>query len=91
VPGLRGNVGVRTLTRGPSRCGETARVNHLRRGLGPAAEIDLLIDLTTEPIQGVLRHPHGADKPFAGWVALIRVVELALEAERLHHEPPRSG
>jgi hypothetical protein len=54
----------------------------------PPAEIGLVIDLTADPIQGLLRHPHGADKPFAGWVALIRAVELALEDERLHRDPP---
>jgi hypothetical protein len=41
------------------------------------------IDLTIDPIQGILRHQHGADKPFAGWMALIRVLELALDIERV--------
>jgi hypothetical protein len=66
-------------------------VNDSRHGTWRAAEIDLLIDLTTDPIQGVLRHPHGSDKPFAGWVALVRAVELALQDERRHHDPPRVG
>jgi hypothetical protein len=66
-------------------------VNHLRHRRPPTAEIDLTIDLTTDPIQGLLRHPHGADKPFAGWVALIRAVEQALDDERLHRDTPRPG
>ncbi|MBO2445275.1 hypothetical protein [Actinomadura nitritigenes] len=50
----------------------------------PTARIDVTVDLTTEPIQGVLRHRHGADKPFTGWTALVRAVELALDDERRH-------
>ncbi|HEU5029127.1 MAG TPA: hypothetical protein VFV01_29745 [Spirillospora sp.] len=61
------------------------------RGLRPPAEIGLLIDLTGDPIQGVLRHPHGADKPFAGWMALVRALELALQDERAHHDRPDAG
>jgi hypothetical protein len=47
------------------------------------------VDLDVDPIEGVLRHEHGADKPFAGWVGLIRALELALDDERLHPAPGR--
>lgn len=66
-------------------------MNDFRHRRRPTAEIHLTIDLTTDPIQGLLRHPHGADKPFAGWVALIRAVEQALEDERLDRDAPRPG
>jgi hypothetical protein len=80
------NVRVPTLTRGTAGNSEAARVNDLRPSRPSAAEIELTIDLTADPIEGLLRHPHGADKPFAGWMALIRAVELALEDERRHRE-----
>ncbi|WP_406460071.1 hypothetical protein OH768_35705 [Streptomyces sp. NBC_01622] len=44
------------------------------------------LDLNAEPVQGVLRHEYGPDKPFAGWVALIRALELALDDERRHND-----
>lgn len=62
-------------------------MNDLRPRRPPAAEIELTIDLALDPIEGLLRHPHGADKPFVGWMALIRAVELALEDERRHCDP----
>src|SRR4051812_45991593 len=68
------------------RDGETACVKDLRPCRPPAAEIELTIDLTADPIEGLLRHPHGADKPFAGWMALVRAMELALDDERRHHD-----
>jgi hypothetical protein len=49
------------------------------------------VDLSADPIAGVLRHRNGPDKPFAGWIALIRGLELALDDERLHSGPPSSG
>lgn len=52
---------------------------------GQHTRLTVDIDLTTDPIQGVLRHQHGTDKPFAGWMALIRAVELTLDIE--HDQP----
>jgi hypothetical protein len=48
------------------------------------------VDTTIDPIQGVLRHRHGPDMSFAGWVALIRAMELALDIERVRPDPPAS-
>jgi hypothetical protein len=44
------------------------------------------VDLTTDAIQGVLRHDAGPDQPFAGWTAFVRAVEVALDNGRLR--PP---
>lgn len=65
----------------------TAWVSDPRR----CARLVVDVDLSAEPIAGVLRHLNGLDKPFAGWIALIRALELALEAERLRSAPPPSG
>jgi hypothetical protein len=66
-------------------------VNEPRPRRRPTAEIDMSVDLAAEPIEGVLRHRHGADKPFTGWTALVRAVELALEDERRQLDPSQSG
>ncbi|GAA3818536.1 hypothetical protein GCM10022226_43830 [Sphaerisporangium flaviroseum] len=58
---------------------------------GHRTRLTVDVDLAATPIEGVLRHEHGADKPFAGWVALIRALELALDDERLRPAPPPSG
>jgi hypothetical protein len=55
------------------------------------AQIDLTVDLTTDPIQGVLRHRNGTDKPFIGWMALVRAVEVALDDERRHSSSREQG
>jgi hypothetical protein len=44
------------------------------------------LDLNAEPVRGVLRHEHGPDKPFDGWVSLIRALELALDDECRHND-----
>jgi hypothetical protein len=62
-------------------------VNASRNRRQATAWLALAVDLTAEPIAGVLRHRHGADKSFAGWVAFVRAVELALEEERGHRNP----
>ncbi|SEG63471.1 hypothetical protein SAMN05444920_103599 [Nonomuraea solani] len=51
---------------------------------GYRVRLTVEVVLSADPIEGVLRHPHGAGKPFAGWVALIRALELALDTERAH-------
>jgi hypothetical protein len=78
---------VPALTRHTRARHETARVSARRQ----TAQIDLTVDLTTDPIQGVLRHPNGADKPFAGWMALVRAIELALDDERCHRSSRGQG
>ncbi|MEV6156831.1 hypothetical protein AB0L53_41445 [Nonomuraea sp. NPDC052129] len=55
---------------------------------GQRARLTVDVDLSADPIEGVLGHRHGADKPFVGWVALIRALELALDAERVHPDSP---
>jgi hypothetical protein len=75
---------VPTLTRTALPWLHTAPVSDSRRH----ARLTVDIDLTIGPIQGVLRHQHGADMPFAGWVALIRALELALDIERAQSDPP---
>ncbi|NKZ04267.1 hypothetical protein [Actinomadura latina] len=62
-------------------------MNASRHHRQPIARLAVAVDLMAEPITGVLRHRHGADKSFAGWVALVRAVELALEEERGHRNP----
>jgi hypothetical protein len=51
-------------------------------------QLTIEVDSAADPIQGVVRHPCGADKPFAGWTALVRAIELALAAERAREEEP---
>ncbi|MET8159683.1 hypothetical protein ABZT47_25220 [Sphaerisporangium sp. NPDC005289] len=58
---------------------------------GHRVRLTVEVDLLADPIEGVLRHEHGADKPFAGWMSLIRAFELALDDERLRPAPPPPG
>ena len=56
---------------------------------GAHARLELDVDLTAEPIQGVVRPEHGPAEPFAGWMALTRAVETWLAAAR--SGAPRAG
>jgi hypothetical protein len=47
----------------------------------PRILLTVEVDPVSDPIEGVLRHRHGPDMPFAGWTALIRALELALGIE----------
>jgi hypothetical protein len=78
------NIRVPTLTRIALPAQQAALVSDSRRH----TRLTVDIDLTADPIQGVLRHQRGPDKPFAGWIALIRVLELALDTERVQPDPP---
>jgi hypothetical protein len=42
------------------------------------------LDLSADPIAGVVRHGIGPGEPFAGWMALTRAIELTIEAIRGH-------
>ena len=61
----------------PHAAHHTARVDDHR----PRVLLTVEVDPVSDPIEGVLRHRHGPDMPFAGWTALIRALELALGTE----------
>jgi hypothetical protein len=42
----------------------------------------LEVDLAADPISGVLRDGSGRARPFSGWMALTRTIELGLGAAR---------
>jgi hypothetical protein len=42
----------------------------------------LELDLAGGPLRGVVLDVHGHAEPFAGWMALIRTIELNLDAAR---------
>lgn len=50
----------------------------------PATHIRLILDLdpAADPIGGVVRAGEGDAKPFAGWIALTRTIELSLDGAR---------
>jgi len=73
-----------TLTRAAPPPNQTALVSDSPQRV----QLSLEIDLAADPITGVLRHEHGADRPFAGWMALVRALELALDIERGETDPP---
>jgi hypothetical protein len=77
---------VPTLTRAHRGPQQTALVSDSPRH----TRLTVDVDTTADPIQGVLRHRLGPDMPFAGWVALIRALEVALDIERGRPDPPTS-
>jgi hypothetical protein len=41
--------------------------------------VTLEVDPTSDPIQGIARDEHGAERSFSGWVGLATALEHALE------------
>jgi hypothetical protein len=46
------------------------------------ARLTVDFDLQADPIAGVVHDDGGHGQPFAGWMALTRTIELALDAAR---------
>jgi hypothetical protein len=60
--------------RAPAWRARLARMPATRR-----AQLTLELELGSEPVAGVLRDPDNTPRPFVGWIALTRAIELALE------------
>jgi len=45
----------------------------------PMVTVTLVLDPDAEPISGVARDEHGAERPFTGWLGLAKALELALD------------
>jgi hypothetical protein len=55
------------------------------------ARLTIDFDLGADPIAGLVRSGRGHVQSFAGWMALTRAIELALDAARLGGQPPFGG
>jgi hypothetical protein len=48
----------------------------------PTARLTLEFDLTADPVGGTVSDDDGARRPFSGWMALTRTIEMSLDAAR---------
>jgi hypothetical protein len=68
----------RSLTTRPRAAGTLRRVS--AEPPHPVV-VTLELDPSSDPIRGIARDEHGAERPFTGWLGLARALEAALEAE----------